>query len=64
MVIKSRSDLEQTTEQWERYSKPLESILSTRLPDESFRGLINIVKIRNLNTPINEIEPALVSGRT
>lgn len=60
---------------WESYSyydtrsymestlQNIESILSTRLPDESFRGLINFLKATIPDTPIVGIEGALVSQR-
>ena len=41
----------------------LESILSTRLTDETFSGTINVLKAFVPGTPINEIENALVSSQ-
>ena len=37
------------------------SILSTRLPDETIRGIINFTRATIPDTPIDEIEKALVS---
>lgn len=42
-------------------TEQLESILLTRLSDETFRGLMNFEKATIPGTPINEIEKALVS---
>lgn len=39
----------------------LESISLTRLPDESFRGIVNFIKANRLNASMTEIEKALVS---
>lgn len=41
--------------------KRIELILSTRLPDERFRGSINFEKAAVMETPIDEIQKALVS---
>lgn len=50
-----------TDDRFEYYAGEKESILSTRLPDETFRGLINLVKAYQTRIPKNEIEKALVS---
>lgn len=39
----------------------IETILSTRLNDESFRGIINFMQAFRPDTPIDEVEKALVS---
>lgn len=44
----------------EGVSQSLESVLSTRLPHEIFRGFINIYKMIFVDTPIDEIQQALV----
>lgn len=41
----------------------LETILPTRLDDESFRGLLNFKRSTMPDTPINEIEKALVRAK-
>lgn len=41
----------------------IETILSLRSPDETFRGQINVMKANAPNTPRDEIEKALVSNR-
>lgn len=41
--------------------KNVESILSTRLTDETFRRIINFQKAVILETPIHEIQKALVN---
>lgn len=38
-----------------------ELVLSTRLTDETFRGIVNFQKATILETPIEEIQTALVS---
>lgn len=49
----SRSYLEHDLQQ-------LESILPIRLPDETFRGILNFKRATIPDTPIDEIEKALV----
>lgn len=39
----------------------MDTILQTRLPDESFRGLLNLIKTFRSDVEIGEIEKALVS---
>lgn len=41
--------------------KELESALSTKLPDETYHGIINLERMTIAGTPIDEIEKALVS---
>lgn len=41
----------------------LESIFPTRLPDETFRGIINFMEVIILKPSIDEIEKALVRQR-
>lgn len=41
----------------------LEDILSTRLTDGTFRGIISFIKATIPGTPIGEIEKALVSSQ-
>lgn len=53
--------MDMTKDEFEYYSKMVESILSLRLPDETFRGQLNIFKAIIPNTPKDEIEKALVS---
>lgn len=52
-----------TRREMESTLQKIESIFSTRLPDESFRGLINFLKATIPDTPIDEIERALVSEK-
>lgn len=40
----------------------IESILSARLTDETFRGIINFLEATMPDTPIGEIERGLVRG--
>lgn len=47
----------------EREIQALESKLSTRLADETYRGLINFLRVTIRDTPIDEIEKALVSNK-
>ena len=47
----------------EQFVKTTEALLSTRLPDETVRGIINFQRITIADTPIDEIEKALVSER-
>lgn len=35
--------------------------LSTRLPDDTFRGIMNFIKAAEIGTPIGHIQKALVS---
>lgn len=59
------------TDYWESYRntrdymeielQQMESVLLTRLPDETFRGVYNFLKATIPDTPIDEIEKALVS---
>lgn len=60
-LIKENTIAETSGPETEKASEMFESILSTRLPDESFRGLINFVKAHRPYAPITEIEKALVS---
>lgn len=46
---------------FEFHSTMLESILSTRLPDETFRGLLNFLKVYAVQANQNERQKALVS---
>lgn len=39
----------------------MESVLSTRVPDDTFRGILNFYKTFLPNTPHNDIEKELVS---
>lgn len=43
--------------------KVLESMLSTRLTDETYRGLVNFLRATIPDTPIDDIEKALVSKK-
>lgn len=45
----------------QRVLNMIETILSTRLNDESFRGIINFMQAFRPDTPIDEVEKALVS---
>lgn len=40
---------------------PLESILSTRLTDKTFRGIMNFIKATKVGTTTDQIQMALVS---
>lgn len=61
MVLQERANKKLTKDEFEYYSATVEPVLSVRLPDETFRGLINFTKIVIRNTPTDEIEKALVS---
>lgn len=51
-----------SVEKVEENLKNVESILSVRLADEAFRGLINFVKATVIDkTPLNEVQKSLVS---
>lgn len=39
----------------------IETVLSTQLSDDTYRGIINVIKAFRPNTPDNEINNALVS---
>lgn len=52
----TRSHMENTLQR-------IESIFSTRLPDESFQGLTNFLRATIPDTPIDEIRSALVSEK-
>lgn len=63
-VGKNESEIEieiEIEQEIKKFENILESVLSTRVPDETFRGLINFVKILHPNASYNEIEKALVS---
>lgn len=49
-----------TREFMEHKLQLLETILPTRLPDETFRGILNFKRATIPDTPIDEIEKALV----
>lgn len=51
------------TDKWEYDSLVNESILSLRLPNETFRGITDVVRVIRVNTPMEEVEKALVSER-
>ena len=39
----------------------IETLFSTRLSDDTYRGIVNLIKASRPNTPNDEIEKALVS---
>lgn len=43
------------------FSQIIESMLSTRLADDTFRGIINYYRTTKIDTPTDEIHQALVS---
>lgn len=49
-----------SSESLESYLKDVDLILSTRLKDETYRGIINFEKAIFLKTPIDEIQKAMV----
>lgn len=49
--------------EFEYYSTSLESIFSLRLPDETYRGIINFTGANVRDTPKDQIEKALVSDQ-
>lgn len=50
-------------EEMEKALNRMESMLSTRLPEETYRGIINFMKVFRPNTSDSEIEKSLVSYR-
>lgn len=50
-----------TKDQFDYFAREMESILSLRLPDDTFRGILNVLKAYQTFTPKEEIENALVS---
>lgn len=52
-----------SNDKWQHDLKVSESILSKRLPDETYSGLLNSVKVVHVNMPSDEFEKALVSER-
>lgn len=52
-----------TKDQFDYFAREMESILSLRLPDDTYRGLLNIIKAYQTRTPKNEIENSLVSDQ-
>lgn len=50
-------------EYMESILQQLEYYLSTRVPDDTFRGIINFEKATVPDTPIDDIEKALVSSQ-
>lgn len=52
-----------TREEIPNEMKTIELILSTRLPDESYHGIINFGKAAIIETPTDEIQRALVSQK-
>lgn len=62
MISKETSGTKITNDEWERdHSTQMESIFSPRLPDETYRGIMNVQKAMNVKMPIDEVEKALVS---
>lgn len=59
---KNESEIEIEMEQRiKKFENTMESVLSIRVPDDAFRGIINFIKILHPNASQNEIEKALVS---
>lgn len=56
-------DAHPSNDRLEHYLKEIESILSTRLPDETFRGQLNVIGAFGVDAPKDEIEKALVSDQ-
>lgn len=54
-------EIHYTKEFTENLLAGLESMLSTRLSDETFRGIINFERATITGTPISAVEKALVS---
>lgn len=50
-----------TIDRPENELKTIDLILATRLTDEHFRGIINFEKAAFMETPVDEIQKALVS---
>lgn len=55
--------LQNTKEFMEYLLQGLETVLSIRLPDETYRGIIDFLRATIPGKPINDIEKALVSER-
>ena len=61
MIKENLANLQFTQDRMERKIGASDSVLSTRLPDETIRGIMNFHQATLPGTPIDEIEKALVS---
>lgn len=58
--LKHKNPLRNTKEFMEYLLQGLEAVLSIRLPDDTFRGIISFLRATIPGTPIDDIEKALV----
>lgn len=62
-ILKGNLGMNVTDDEFEYYTVVRKSVLSVRLPEETFRGVFNVLRAYEVSTPKDEVEKALVSDQ-